>query len=290
MKPRLFALMFATCCFVAATGHAQSTDFSPRERDDLARAHFRAGSRYFELRRYAEAAGEFERVFELSGQTPLLYNAGRAWEAADRPREAVSAYERFLAGNTEGIDRAAIQESLTALRARVAQSAQSQPAATAAATSCAEPPTSTPVTTPVSTPVSTPATPPVITGPLLGLQTRVRYEHNTPNMVAPWLCLGVGAVLGGMAVWQGLLSAADNSRVTSATQWTPQLTSSYFAARDEGTTALVLTGLGATAVVGGVVWLIARGPGERREEVLRTASVTIAPNASGATLVIGGVM
>jgi hypothetical protein len=301
MRQQLFALVFAASTALALNASAQTGDLSPRERDDLSRAHFRAGSRYFELRRFAEAAAEFERVFELSGQAALLYNAGRAWEAAGRPREALAAYERFAQSHTEGVDPAIVQESITALRTRVQQEDQAHAAANPQATSCTEPTASAAVTatntsasaaTSASAGTSATATATAAgAGPLLSLQTRVRYEHNTPNMVGPWLCLGVGGVLGAMAVWQGLSSIADSARVRSATEWSPQLTSSYFAARDEGTTALVLTGIGSAAIVGGVVWLVGRGRGEAHEELVRTASVAIVPHGNGgASVVIGGAL
>jgi tetratricopeptide (TPR) repeat protein len=278
----------AACATAPSMGWAQAQgDLSQTERDELARSHFRAGTRYFELRRYVQAAEEFERVFELSGQGALLYNAGRAWEAAGRARDAMRAYERFLETRAEGVDRASVQSSINALRARADE--ESRLAAQRAAAGCPEPvtaATTTSATNTSATNTSATNTSAASTeaGPLLSLRTRVTYEHRTLDTVAPWVLLGVGGLLGGLSAWQGASYAIDAGRVSSATVWSQDLTISQDSAREASRNAIIAGASGGTFVLAGVLWVALRGPGQRREELLRTAWV--APTAGG--VIAGG--
>ncbi len=230
-------------------------------------------------------------MFELTGQSTLLYNAARAWEAAGRARSAVSAYQRFVARGAQGVDRAAIESSIVALTPRAEEEDRARARAEACQNTAAPQASSTSNTTSNTPPsTATPAVPVASAnaGPLLQLRTRVRFEHSSANMVGPWVLLGGGAVVGALALWQGISSIGDAARVRDATTWSPQLTSSYYGVREQGNTSIVLGATAGAVLVGGVVWLVARGPGERREEVLRTAMIL--PTVGGATLALGGVL
>lgn len=276
--------MFATLTSVGATAFAQSqgaAELSATERRELARAHFRAGTRYFDLRRYADAAIEFERVFELTEQRALFYNAGRAWEAAGRAREALRAYQRFLEGDTPGVDRASVERAMRALQARAAE--EERAAAQRASAGCPEPsPSASPASVTGTTPSATPGASERASASLLQLQTRVTFQHRTLDVAAPWVMLGVGAVFGGLAAWQAISYGIDAGRVTSATQWSQELTIAQDSAREASRNAILAGVAGGIFVTTGALWFALRGPGERREEILRVAWV--APMHNGLTL------
>lgn len=274
--------LFAAAIALGAASSAGAQELNRSERDELARVHFRAGSRYFDLRRYAEAAGEFERVFELSGQNALLYNAARAWEAAGRARDAVRAYERFLTGDLSGIPRASVEAALGPLRERARE--EERLAAQRASAGCPEP-TPTAVA-PSATSAPTNSSPAANTSApaLLQLQTRVTYQHRALDAVAPWVLLGVGGVFTGLATWQGIAYAGDAASVTSATVWGQPLTVAQASAREESRNAILAGSTAGVFVLAGGLWLALRGPGERREEVVRSAWV--APTHNG--LAAGG--
>lgn len=282
--------LFAAAIVLGAASTARAQELSRSERDELARVHFRAGSRYFDLRRYAEAAGEFERVFELSGQNALLYNAGRAWQAAGRAREAVRDYERFLTGDLSGIPRASVEATLAPLRERARE--EERLAAQRSASGCPEPApiaaesaaSSTGSGATVAAPTNSSNQSNASAPALLQLQTRVTYQHRTLDAVAPWVLLGVGGVFGGLAAWQGIAYASDAAAVTSATAWGQPLTVAQANAREESRNAILSGAAAGLFVLGGGLWLALRGPGERREEVIRSAWV--APTHNG--LAAGG--
>lgn len=274
--------LFAAAIVLGAASTARAQELSRSERDELARVHFRAGSRYFDLRRYAEAAGEFERVFELSGQNALLYNAARAWESAGRAREAVRDFERFLAGDLSGIPRASVEAALVPLRERARE--EERLAAQRAASGCPEPTVSAAPAARDPAPTNSSRESNTSAPTLLQLQTRVTYQHRTLDAVAPWVLLGVGGVFGGLAAWQGIAYASDAAAVTGATVWGQPLTVAQANAREESRNAILSGAAAGVFVLGGGLWLALRGPGDRREELLRSAWV--APTHNG--LAAGG--
>ncbi|MDP3276836.1 MAG: tetratricopeptide repeat protein [Deltaproteobacteria bacterium] len=252
-------------------------------RTELAQTHFRTGMQYFDLRRFADAAVEFERVFEFTGQTELLYNIARSHEEAGNVRRAVETYERFQQALPSGFDAVTIRARVEALRSRLPS--ETQPTAEAPrcvpeAPSAQETPRETPRER-VIAPIAAPAP------PLLQLRTRVQFERSAFAEVGPWIAVSAGAVLGGFSVWQSLNAQQMITRIDQANRgqgtWTLETQRAYESAP---TTSALAWGLGAgaaTLLSAGIVWLLARGPGERREMV-----VAAVPTASGAALVIGG--
>lgn len=279
-RARSAALALALCSGAATASAQERDELSRAERDQLARVHFRAGSRYFDLRRYADAAVEFERVFELSGQRGLLYNAARAWEAAGQARNAVRLYQRFLDGDTGGVDPARVRASINALSERAR--AEEQAAAQRAAAGCPEPSPTTSVV--AATPAVAPAASSTTAGALLQLQTRTTYAHRPLDASAPWVLLGLAGLTGGITVWQTGAYAIDAGRVQNARVWSESLTSAQETAVDESRNAILAGSATGVFAVAGVLWLALRGRGEPREEVVRTAWVT--PTLNGGA--IGG--
>ncbi|MDO9021591.1 MAG: hypothetical protein Q8S73_23770 [Deltaproteobacteria bacterium] len=119
MKPRRVFAASALCCVLSMSvaSYAQS---SGDPTDEIARSHTENGGRYYQLRRYADAAREFQAAYELSRRPELLFNLARALENAQRDREALDAYERFAASGAPGIDPVDLRARVEALRARLA--------------------------------------------------------------------------------------------------------------------------------------------------------------------------
>jgi tetratricopeptide (TPR) repeat protein len=287
----LSALLAGVCS--SAEARAQS-EIPAAERNELSRSHFRAGMRYFERGRFLEAAGEFERVFELSGQGALLYNAARAWEDGGRAREATRAYERYLATNAEGIDRAVVRAAIERLAERAREEERAEREGRCGPVSQAATATATATAATTSGGAEVIARTPGVgsardTSTLLQLRTRVTYEHRAVDAIAPWVLVGIAGLTGGLAAWQGVASSSDAARVRAATTWSPELTNAYFASRDEGNTAIAFGAAAGVAAIGAGLWFIGRGAGERREEVLRTLA-WVTPTRGGLGITIGGVL
>ncbi len=237
--------------------------------DRIARNHFDNGNEYFRIGRYADAAREFEHAFEIAHQNELLYNIAWAYETAGDLATAMSWYERFEQAGAPGMDRDVLRQRMNNLRARLPVAG-----ASASPSPSPEPPPASPA------PVASPVPPP----------TTYRYRQTTLNTVGPFALMGVGIVLGAVGIWQGAAWSGDNLAVSAANNgtrpWSVELGSAYARVGREGTAAWACGGLGVAAIVSGIVWLVARGPGER---VFGTA-VAFVPTADGAMLSIGGAM
>ncbi len=97
---------------LAGTVHAQQSD------EDRARAHFSAGSSYFDQGRYAEAAGQWEDAYRLAAHAELLLNIATAYERDGDLERAVAALERYLALD-DLPDRVTVQTRLDQVQARL---------------------------------------------------------------------------------------------------------------------------------------------------------------------------
>jgi tetratricopeptide (TPR) repeat protein len=96
-------------CALAA--HAQAVDV------DAAKAHYAAGTTYFQADRFADALGEFQHAYELSHRPALLYNIGLCHERLGHVSEAVTAYQQYLDSGPGGDDRSDAWERIARLRA-----------------------------------------------------------------------------------------------------------------------------------------------------------------------------
>lgn len=103
-------LLVAVLLVVAAPARAQLDVES-------AKAHFSAGSHDFEAGRFADALGEFEKAYRLSGRAPLLYNIGLCHERLGHAPQAIDAFEQYLRALTpDSIDRPDVEMRLSHLR------------------------------------------------------------------------------------------------------------------------------------------------------------------------------
>jgi len=119
---------------VASTASAQSSQ------DTIARAHFQAGSGYFDTGDYEAAVREFERAYALSPHPPLLYNLYAAHERLGNIEQAVKYLEQYLATASDVTNREALEARLSNLRRRLTEPGdQGAPVAMAPPDAHAEP-------------------------------------------------------------------------------------------------------------------------------------------------------
>jgi len=95
--------------------------------DVEARALFTAGSTAFEDTRYGDALVHFQRAYELSQRSVLLYNVGVSADRVRRDAVALAAFERFLREVPVHPRRREVEARVVVLRASVAASAQPLP-------------------------------------------------------------------------------------------------------------------------------------------------------------------
>jgi hypothetical protein len=79
---------------------------------EKARAHFAAGTAYFNLEKYKEAIGEFEQGYLEKQDPTYLFNIAQCHRALGNKPEAIRFYWRFLQEAHGGADRAAAEQAL----------------------------------------------------------------------------------------------------------------------------------------------------------------------------------
>ena len=274
-------------CLAPGIAHAQQPR-GPRIEDRIARNHFENGNEYFRIGRYADAAREFEHAFEISHQNELLYNIGWAYELAGDLPNAIAWYERFDQSGAPGMNRDVLRERVANLRTRT-----SAPAGTTSAAPSGAPASTPPVSSPTPGPtlsVESSEPPAASAAPPVGA-AHYEYRRSTIATIGPFVTIGAGVVLAGLGVWQGIAYGYDSGLVASWNAGQILYSPAVGAAHDRLTPELALTGvfvgLGGAAIVGGVLWHLLRGPGER-VEVRAHASVFVAPAAAGVITGVGG--
>jgi tetratricopeptide (TPR) repeat protein len=144
-----------------------------------ARQHYERGTALFDLRRYREAAAEYEAAFELKNEPALLFNIAQAYRAAGDYEAALRSYRAYLRRTGDPPNRAEVERYIGKLEEqREAQRAAARLGASAPA------PQPAPPAGPLALKPSAPAT---------------RASPTTPVYKKWWLWTAVGVVVAGAA-------------------------------------------------------------------------------------------
>lgn len=105
----LLAAIWAASLAFAATAAAQT----PTQADeDAAKAHFLAGSAYYEQANYQDAVKEFNEAHRLAQRPDLLYNISVCYERLSRWDEAIASLRQYLSERPDAPDRAVIESRI----------------------------------------------------------------------------------------------------------------------------------------------------------------------------------
>ena len=105
MKTKLLVVVLMLS--VAAAPHTARADSAAE-----AKKAFREGGRLFEAKKYAEAAEQFRRAFEIRPNWKILYNIAQSEAAAKNYGVALEVFERYLADGGDDIEVARTNEVL----------------------------------------------------------------------------------------------------------------------------------------------------------------------------------
>ena len=91
---------------------------APALADDarLARQHFEAGSKLYDLGKFIDAAHEYEEAYKAKSDPALLFNIGQAYRAAGKPDEALVAYKSYLRNAPDAPNRSDVEEHIAKLQ------------------------------------------------------------------------------------------------------------------------------------------------------------------------------
>ena len=169
----LSVLLFLLTCHLAAPASANEMSFT----EEMARLHYKAGVRYFDVSNFSEALVEFKKAHALEPKPALLYNMARCHESMGQAEEALRLYRRYLEEMPGAENRTTVELRIENLEK-------------AAAARVAPPPKGPPAAPPVKTEPSAPE--PVGATPAVGID-----EDGPPSWLrtAGWAAVGTGGAL-----------------------------------------------------------------------------------------------
>src|SRR5262245_43180338 len=86
---------------------------------EIAQRRFTKGSQYYVAKDYARAIEEFEAARRVMPAPEIDYNIARCHDRLEHFREAIAAYERYLASKPSKEDAAEVEARLKVLQPRV---------------------------------------------------------------------------------------------------------------------------------------------------------------------------
>ena len=188
---RLPAQLLAACLLfsVASSVHAQGVIDMGGMPEQEAKAHFKVGKSLYESGRFAEAAVEWSRAYELSQRTELLYNVYVAYRDASDVPHAIEALRRYLqSAELDDATRVNLQARLRAMeeanrKAPVVAVTPSEPEPAAGGTTAPAP---------APEPAAEPAAPEPAT---TAAPADASASSSEGGSVVPYVLLGVGGAL-----------------------------------------------------------------------------------------------
>jgi tetratricopeptide (TPR) repeat protein len=109
------------CLLFALGGNAGAED-----QRSAAREHFMKGTKYFDLGRFDEAIKEYEAAYELKDEPVLLYNIAQAHRLANHTKEAVHFYKAYLRRVPKAPNREEVETKVAELEKLIDQQARTQ--------------------------------------------------------------------------------------------------------------------------------------------------------------------
>src|SRR6516165_10642997 len=102
---RLPAAALAAVLGLSLSAFAQKAAVVPSDDIEAAKAHYTAGSAYYEQANYADAVKEFNEAYRLSHRSDLLYNIAVCYERLSQYDNAIKALKQYLTDKPDAGDR-----------------------------------------------------------------------------------------------------------------------------------------------------------------------------------------
>ncbi|MEK6606716.1 MAG: tetratricopeptide repeat protein [Myxococcota bacterium] len=165
-----------------------------KQRHELAKTLFRDG-------KYADAAREWERVYELTQKTDLLFNIGQCHRNLGDDTRALSAFRRYLEGRPDAPNRAEVEQMIREIEAASARPTGRAASARPTGRDERKEPAPAPSPNPAPSPTAVTEPPPEAIVAAPGTRSADDAGAATPVWKKPWFW---GAA-GGAAVLVGVL-------------------------------------------------------------------------------------
>jgi tetratricopeptide (TPR) repeat protein len=182
-----------------ATAWAQLT---PQQKQEV-RQHYEKATRAYDIGKYDEAIAEYQNVYEISGDSKMLYNIGQAYRLNGQPEQALRFYRRYLQRLPNAVNREDVEKKI-ADQEKALEEQKATAAAAAAAAAAPPPPAVTPSPAPIvlaPPPTSPPPSPPPSTF--------------SPGLrIASYVCLATGGAALGFSAVAGYMAKSKGEQLT----------------------------------------------------------------------------
>ncbi len=105
-------VLAALCAAILAWAAPAAAQNATQADEEAAKAHFLAGSAYYEQANYADAVKEFNEAHRLSKRADLLYNISVCYERLGHWDDAIAALQQYLTERPNAADRAVIESRI----------------------------------------------------------------------------------------------------------------------------------------------------------------------------------
>src|SRR5438105_13019469 len=105
-------VLAALCAAILAWAAPAAAQNATQADEEAAKAHFLAGSAYYEQANYADAVKEFNEAHRLSKRADLLYNISVCYERLGHWDDAIAALQQYLTERPAAPDRAVIESRI----------------------------------------------------------------------------------------------------------------------------------------------------------------------------------
>lgn len=245
-----WAALCAVLLFASPARSQPKPAIPPSDYVEAAKAHFAAGSAYYDQANYNDAVKEFNEAYRLSQRTDLLYNIAICYERLSDWDNAIATLQKYLAEKPNATDRVTIETRIQNLTRRRDESRPQ----------------------PVVAPVQPVLVTPTPLAPPMGERKR-----------GWWLAGTITAAAGLVIAGTGLALAIEADQIYGQLQkqcmgnlCDPSLRNKVNLGWDYGISADVLFGIGGAAVAAGAILLIVQS---RRPA--SAAHAQVHPTASG---------
>jgi tetratricopeptide (TPR) repeat protein len=181
--------LFTALLLCAPIAHAQGVIDMGAMPEQEAKSHFKVGKSLYESGRFAEAAVEWNRAYELSQRVELLYNVYVAYRDASDLPHAIDALRRYLQGAE--LDDATRVNLQARLRAMEESNAKAPVVAVTPAAPAAQPTTAAPAAEPAPAQAAQPAAAQPVPAPA----PATTASNDSGSSIAPFVLYGVGGAL-----------------------------------------------------------------------------------------------